>query len=748
MKVGDLFSVVDGTSEFDGMHRILWINRESDLIVTIDVPVLIPKPDKLYFRAPERRSLTGIESSFAAGDLQPGTLRLPGVLLMNDEEIRVRYPHWRNLKSSPLEVRNKYTEALRPIIHAIDKDKQKFFEANGMLKAIKTVVSSGALNRNQVYSAVHRYLAIAIGQNALLPLRYCCGGPGKEREQTSRLGNTSAAFKAGQTDDQGFALSKEDKKNMACGWSAFINGRNSTEDAYNLTMAVYYADGTHVKDGVELPTLLSPEKRPTLSQFKRWGPMPKGNKEAWEALLGRNQWEMEYRALLGTALDSTTAAGQLAMCDATSADRHLVTGVSRLRPIGSAVQLIIQDVFSSIISGVYLGLDAPSGEIALLTVLDSATSNVDTCRRFGVDIEPDDIPAIFYATFLVDNGEFRTDHVIKTLTALGANIELTATYHGDLKGQVESTHRSLHKLESHKTSGTTRGRQRKRGEEAPGVEACWRFEEAMRLRLQAIKYYNTQMRVEKFFNQHPLASAMRRDGVPPIRKAIYQWCVNNGYIASRPCNVDQLRAALLPSWNAVVRENGIFLLRPDRGDKVEIMYPHRFHGPRAAELKWLEKARRGSTFRIKVRVEPNSLQRIWYVDDQGIHEFTNLASDIDFVSTATVADSLCVQDENVENRGLSREETEQARTDFVAGRTMADDQYRREKQKEIADQEKPPTKTSMTADVRGNRAEEKDRLAANQNPEPDSPIAPEPVEDAVDDVPTYADSILDKHRHG
>ena len=746
--IGSLYRVVDGSPEFEGMHRVLWINAQTDAAFTIAVPSLIPSPTNLYFRGPVRRSLGGLRASLAAGDLKPAELQLPGLLLMSDEQISARYPRKANSKTDPLEVRDRYATALKPLLASMERDRYTFFEAGGIAKEIREVEAKGDLRRNQVYSALHRYLALGIGTNGLLPLRYNCGAPGKEREQKNALGNTTAAYKAGLTEDAGFALGSDDKRNLANGWSAFMNGKNSKDDAYNLTMAVYYSEGTHIKDGTELPVLLPSNQRPSFSQFRRWGPKGLGNKEAWETFLRPYEKDSNYRALRGTVLDSVSAVGQLAMCDATPADKHLVSGASRLKPIGSATQLIVQDVYSSMISGIYLGLDAPSGQIALLTVLYSATDNTEECRKYGIEIGCDDIPPIFHSTYLIDNGEFRTKDVIKTLGGLGTSLEYTASYHGDLKGQVESTHRSLNKLEGHKTDGTTRGRPCQRGETAPALKATFRFTEAMRLRLQAVVYYNTEMRVEDFFNRHPLASAMRRDGVPPIRKAIYQWCVQNGYVESPPCNVDKLRAALLPEFDAMVRENGVFLTRPDRGRKVELLYPHRFLGPRATDLNWLEQARRFGTFSIKVRVDPNSLERLWYIDDFGIHELTNVASDIDFVRTATIADSLAIQDEDTENRKLSRSTFEQARTDFVATRSIADDKYRREKQAEIDAQEKPPTKASQTKHFRENREREKERLANESRTDKRPPPQADEVETSriKESSSDWFDSILAEHR--
>lgn len=754
MKVNDVYEGTNGGYALQGMHRTLWANDDIDLVVTIAIPPLADGARAHYFRAPKYRSATALRTAIRSGDLRPTTLTLPGLFLMSDAQIAERYPPRRGRLSAPLQTRDRYFKALAPVIDSLQSDRRAFFENHLMVRSIWEAVDTSKYNPNQIYGAVHRYLALGIGKNGLLPFRYACGGRGKERRQTRRLGNTTLAFKRGLTAAKGYVLTAEDKEHLGWCWAVFMDGKRSVEDAYALAMGIYWSRGTKRVHGQEQPLLLPEEQRPTLPQFRRWGPRGLDNKAAWETLLSPTEWESNYRARTGTVLDGVNAIGQIAQCDATSCDQQLVTGASRLKPIGSAVRLVIHDTLSSMACGFHVGLEAPSEQVALLAVLSGATSKVELCRRYGVEIEEDDMPPVFFAKYLVDNGEFRTKHVIDVLTGLDSGMELTRVHRGDLKGLSESAHRSLHKLTSHKLSGTTRGRQRKRGEDAPALEACWRFHEYMRLFLMAVKYYNCQQRVEKFFNNHPFSSAMKRDGVPPVRKAIYQWCVRQGLVASPPSHLDALRAALLPEMKAVVRETGVHLVRPDHGDRNDLVQGHRYLGPRATQLKWLERARRSGHFMINVRANPNHLDRIWYIDELGLHELINVGNDAVFVQTATLVDSLTMQDQDVENRALSRQNAQQAHADLVIARSVADDAYRREKEAEIKARKKKPTKKALTANVRENRADEAARLTgpaeraqAPPTPADKAPSSPNPSQTPGNEG-DWLDDILDGHRDG
>lgn len=711
MKINEVYQAESPDYALRGVHRVLWLNQELDLAIIIPVPNVAAGETRNYFKQHRRTSIAALELAIDSGLLQLTFPKPPPLACLSDTQIRERYPGRNGKESAPLATRDAYIKALRPILQSLTNNRRAFFEDDGLAPLIAEAVKTSGFGDNQIRNAMNRYLALGIGNNSLLPFRHACGAPGKVRDQRTRLGRKTLAHQAGLTESSGIALTQEAKDDLAWGWRVFMDGKNAVEDAYDLTMGVFWADGTHIKHGEKLPTLLPADQRPTLAQFRRWGPKGEGNKDAWLTLLDHQEWEKNYRARYGTVLDGIRAVGQTAVGDATGGDLHLVSMTSRLRPIGYSNRLILHDAFSDIIAGFHIGLDAPSEEVALLAVLNAATSKVEYCRQYGVDIEEDDIPQIFFAKYLVDNGEYRTRHAIATLAALGAGIELTTVGRAEKKGRSEAHHRSLHKLGSHKVTGTTKGRQAKRGEAKPALLACWRYHEHVRLQLQAIKFFNCEMPVPAFMNNHPCRTAMKRDGVPPIRKAIYQWGLRKGLIASPPFNEEHLRAALLPEMKASVQATGVYLLRPDRGRRKDLVKSHRFIGPRATELQWLERARRSGPFTIRVRVNPNELQRIWYADETGFHELLNRNNDTLLVQFGTLADSLAIQDQDVIDETLERDRTDQARADLVMSRTAADEAYKREKKAEISAATTKPTKKSLTDNVRENRQAELDAAA-------------------------------------
>lgn len=750
MIINQVYEARSPSFDMTGRHRVLWLDDENDEVLTIEIPNVSGKRTPKYVKSPKLRVLSDLSVAVDSGDLIPVHQRMTGIFAMSDKNIERRYPRKTKGKCKALAIRDKHYAEIRLLAEKVRDDRDGFFSDGNWRDELRAEAKKTQLGTNLFYTAFNKYLAFGVGRNALLPFYFRSGGRGKTRNQKRRLGNKSAAIRCGLVDENSEGLSDDDKDKLAWGYRVFKTDLMSVKEAYRMTCAVYWSSGTKIENGEELPLLLPSSARPTLAQFDRWGPKGEGNKDAWLTLLSDGEFDSNYRALLGSSMDGVHGIGQFGLADGTSADVHLVSLISRLLPIGCAKRLFIHEAWSSVIAGFDVGLNAPSQQTAMLAVLSAATSKVELCHRYGLDIEENDIPAIFFAKYLVDNGEFRTKEMIATLGRLGSGMELARVGRGDLKSVSESGHKSIHKLTAHKMFGTTKGRQRKRGEAAPALNACWTFHEFMRLILKAIIYYNCEQRVEAFMNAHPYGTAMKADGVPPIRKAIYEWGLKKGLLHCPAFDEDALRAALLPTMRALVKGNGVFLIRPDVGRRKDLVQSHRFVGPRIMALEWMEKARRSGTFEIEVKVDPNDLAKIWMADDHGFHELANVCNDVLLVQQGSLHDTLAIQDNGVIERSLDQQRDDQAHSDFVVSREVSNEHYLRLKKSEIAAAPGRVSKKQLTSDIEFNRELEKDLISTDKNRKR-SPVqrqvpSQEDNDAGVDDNGDWMAEILEAHR--
>lgn len=717
--VGTVIRSTHSTLELPGTYRVLWTCEDTNQITLIPIPDSKKNAPIRYFPAPFTCLLSRVSSLMYESLMVESKVVLPPLVNMSDQQIRDKYPQRQTITkrknrtdSAPLQTRDEAHKLIEPILKEIAADPAAVFGTTRLAEWIKSRAAETGKGQSYIRSALNKYLALACGENALLSCTDKCGGPNVVRSQKNgKLGRKPFGEKLGVLLEAGIALAIKDKEHLAWGWKTFLREGQSVAEAYLLTMAVFYSNGETLHQGRMIPVLKPLSQRPTLTQFRYWGPRGVDAKAAWETLLRPNEWEKRFRALYGSARDGVKAVGQIASGDSTSNDVNMISVASRLRAIGTGTVLRYHDAFSDCVVGVAFDLGKPNERLALLGIYNAAMDKVEFCKRFGIDITPDQFPSGFYRLYHYDNGELRTEASVQLLLGLGSNAEFVQAGRPDLKPIPESGHRKFHKMLDHKIAGSTRGRQRQRGEEATAISACWTYYEYMRELILAIIHHNTVASAE-----HLLTVEMRRDGVAPNRAAIHQWAIRKGYVARLPIDMDILRARLLPKIKAVVRSNGIFLLRPDRGNKREIVLGARFLGPRAVQLKWLQTARRTGPFDIDVNHDPDDLSQIWFVDTAGVHQLINVANDSVLLREGTFTDLLSINDDDKLRRLVEQEAFDQADANFVIDRYEQDHANRMAKRQEIKATGRKVTKTELKSGISDNRTSELKELAKDLDP--------------------------------
>lgn len=717
--VGTTFRSTHSVLELPGTYRLLWSNEDTDSAVLIPIPQGREHAPVRYYPSPIRFDLSRLTSLLRESHLVECKVVPPPIVNLTDQQIRDKYPirltrTKRKIRtdSAPLQIREQDYWLIFPILEEIAANPAAVFGTSRMAEWTKYRAVETCKGQGRIRYALNKYLALACGKNALLPFTDKCGGPKQQRSQKNgKLGRKPFGGELSAFLDAGIALTVEDKEHLTWGWKTFLREGQSVSEAYLLTMGIFYSHGETLHQGRLIPVLKPLSQRPTLTQFRYWGPRGSDAKAAWETLLRPNEWEKRFRALNGSARDGIMAIGQVASGDSTSNDVNMVSVASRLKVIGTGTVLRLHDARSDCIVGVAFDLGAASERLALLAIYNAAMDKVEFCKRFEVDITPDQFPSGFYRLYHYDNGDLRTAASIELLRCMDSNAEFVSADRPDLKPVPESGHRRFHKKLDHKIAGTTRGRQRQRGEEQSAIPACWTYYEYMRELLLAIIYHNTKAPAD-----HLLTVEMRRDGVAPNRAAIHQWYIRKGYDARLPVDIDLIRVRLLPKIQAVVRPNGIFLLRPDRGEKREIVRGARFVGPRAVQLRWLEQARQKGTFTIELRYDPNGLSKAWYVDSEGVHPLINVVNDSVLLREGIFADLISIQDDDRMQRFLDQEDLDQANANFVIHRYEQDQSSRKAKRDEIKATGRKVTKTELKSDISQNRADEMKELARQLDP--------------------------------
>lgn len=716
---------VGGDAPVQGLHRILWKNVRTDVLCTIEIPTW-PKdsPAPRYYRGPVKRRLSEIEEFREQGHVVVTTVMPHPLSIMTDAQIEQRYPR----RTKPmkrrrartacavLQYRNERWHWIAPLCEYIEANRADAFEGDVLCEKIKDRAAEVGQHPVEIYNALHRWMALASGQNSLFPAYCRCGGGGKSRtpRNVTRLGRVNAAFKRGEVTSPGIHLTIEDKRLLAIGFSKFLRNGLSVHDAYILTMGAWWSTGSKIVDGIEVPILLPAHERPTLAQFRYWGPRDLEGKSAFELLLKDSEWDLKFRAMLGSAMHGLNGVGQMGVMDATGTHVCFVSMASMLDALGVGHRIVVHDGLTETITGFYVGLEAPGERTANLAVLNSVLDKVDLFARFGVSITSDQVPPCFYRKLRVDNGEARNAGFMQLTACAGAALEFVQRRRAERKQQVESGHHSLHAMLDDRLDGATRGKAPDRGEDHSAIPACWTWYDYMAEFLRAVVYFNCHADASSVMARHPYRTEMERDSVPPRRAAMFKWCIENDRVGTPAHDPEVLRAKLLPAYKAIVKQGGVYLCRPDRGEKVELVVGPRYVGRRGIELGWHEGKR--PDFSIDVRLDPNSPNRLWYMDSVGIHVFDNASDDETAKREATLDDYLAVQDRHLVNAEVARSDSDQERSDFVSHRENKNLMLRAAKKSEIKKAGGQVSKARLKSNLSANRAAEAARIAAMIDP--------------------------------
>jgi hypothetical protein len=509
---------------------------------------------------------------------------------------------------------------------------------------------------------MRRYFLGCGHQNALLPNFWRIGGKGTSK-RTKRPTGRPKKHQPGK--GGGYLMTDSDVSKLEKGYKKYKTAGTSEKSAFRKTCAEYYA--------LSEKSLLPASQRPSFAQFKR------AAKKAGLCEAGPDLGESVQRAIkngrMGSVLHRIVALGQVGAIDSTCEDQSPVSEVNILKILPSTWRTVVVEVLATYILGVYVGHEPPSTMTSLLAILSAGSSKVEFCKQFGIDIEEDDWKRCHCKTVRGDGGEIKSDMGINTLNSAEISIEITRAYTPELKQPVEGSHLTLHTAADHENAGTTRDRRRARGEARPEADACRTMRQNMKPILEAILHHNNHEPVPEL-----LTVEMRRDGVKPTRRAIYEWYVQKGYVVSQPIDTSSLQAQCLPRMKAKLRKNGVYLLDP-RSKQPRII-PGLIY-----RSEWLASRRTGNQRRMSedmdVLIDPNNLKEVRLsvkIKGENSLQTLHLKDPDPLIETLSLCDYLEMTDEDQRAAGIQADIFESARAFALHSNEKVNQEARKQKQ--------------------------------------------------------------------
>lgn len=274
--------------------------------------------------------------------------------------------------------------------------------------------------------------------------------------------------------------------------------------------------------------LLSDDKKPSISQFRNYYYKSRSPESRLKNKMGERTHNLQRRVVEGSK--KARYPGQEFEIDATVLDFYIRSEYPPYSLIGQPVFYVIIDVYSRFIIGWYMGVGRPSGQAALMTLVNMATDKRKLLERIGyVDNQEFlDIDAHFSIKGIpkkltIDQAELR-DNVPKHIQKrFRMKISHTTARRPDWKGSVENRFDTLTKWESIYDPSYGNYHRKKYGDPDVRKEAIKTFNEMYMDFIDLVYEHNHSIiKNTKILNNLTLS-----DGVMPIPVELFKHGVSN-----------------------------------------------------------------------------------------------------------------------------------------------------------------------------------------------------------------------------
>lgn len=314
--------------------------------------------------------------------------------------------------------------------------------------------------------------------------------------------------------------------------------------AYEMMLLKYYKgpDGRLLSD------------HPSYDQFRYRFRVTRNYKKEAVSRLGLGEYQKNLRPLTGAGNSGIENIGFYEM-DATLADIYLVSKYDR-KPIGRPYVYMAIDVASRMITGIHVCLKG-NGNSVLGCIANAAADKVEFCRKYGIDITPEQWPAHGLPNRICTDrgGDFTSEMVTTLCEVYQVEIINLPPYRPDLKGYIEKAFDCIQNRYKPLLHGMGVIEDTRTSNGAPDyyAQACLDLEQFTRVLIECVLYYNTSNILNDFVHTPEMA----KDDVRPFAADVWAWHEKTGRAELTLVDGDSLRLMLLPRDKAQITRFGL-----------------------------------------------------------------------------------------------------------------------------------------------------------------------------------------------
>lgn len=660
-------------------ERILWIDEGKDLAFVIGVEGKkgTPQPVKV----------SELREEAEAGHLS---------VLTEDKWARV--VDEQELTQKEKGIRDQAWKIVEPLVAR--ESEPGIFDKKVRGSLIQETARKHTVTATVIYKYLRKFWQRGKVKNALLPDYENSGAPGKERKPGEKKRGRPRRYAFDPKIGVGINIDEDVKKIFRIAVSKFYQNpkENALTTAYELMLKDYFAQDYYFEGDVRKSILISQEQKPTFIQFKYWFQKEQDIKEIHISRGGARKHALEGRALLSSSTAEVYGPGSRYQIDATVADVFLVSRYNRNWIIGRPVVYLVVDVFSRMVVGVYVGLEGPSWLGAMMALANAAADKVSFCREYGITINEEDWDCRYLPDAIIgDRGEMESRMVEVLIANLNVRIENTTPYRGDLKGIVERHFRTIHQKVKPFMPGYVIPDSKKRWGKDYRLDAKLDIYQFTEIIIHCALHHNNGQYLESYDRDVTLVS----EDVPAMPVELWKWGIQNRSGRLRSFPEDIMKLNLMPTDSARIAEDGI------RFKKM------RYSCEKAIRENWFERARiTQRSEKLEISYEPRSTNYI-YIKGQDGRSFEKcylLESEERYMNKSVVEVEHLIEYEKYQKQRHTGD-AQQSKVDLAAN---IEGIVSRAAGMTEQVQDKTASKASRVANIKRNRAFEKEALREEQ----------------------------------
>lgn len=495
-----------------------------------------------------------------------------------------------------------YRDRAWGIIKELVNDEPAIYKDDKRGKLIKRLVEDKVCSKMTAYKYLRRYWQKGMTINSLIPEYSKSGGKNKSKYGVVKNGRQRKNNSVGiiVTDEIKDIFRKAVKKYY------FSDKKNTLTFTFKMMIKDDFSYVFRLEDGVNRVVIQDEDELPTMRQFRYWFNNEYKIEESIISRDGKKKFERDHRAVLGSSTYETMGPGSRYQIDATTANVYLISSYNSDWIIGRPVIYFVIDVFTHMITGVYIGLEGPSWAGMMMAIANATTDKSEFCSQYGIEISNDQWPSAHLPEIILgDRGELEGYNVNSLINGLNVTIENTPSFRPDWKGIVES----LFNIQDEKIKpflpGYIQTDHGERGAEDYRLQAKLTIEQYTKIIINFILYYNKN----HYMNDYPMSLEMIEANLIPKPIELWNWGIKNRAGKLRKVNSKTIMFYLMPKDKATITSKGIKF----KG----ILYTCEM----AMKESWFVKARSKKSWTVDISYDTRSMNNIYiHTKDENLFE--------------------------------------------------------------------------------------------------------------------------------